>query len=101
MNKEMQAINHDMGRLAEDARVLIAATVDMAGEEIGEARKRLGEALELGKGNFGRVRDKAMQGAKAADEAMHEYPYHLLGIGVGFGALIGYLITFRWVHQRG
>ena len=31
-----------MGTLAEDARALMAATADVAGEEVGEARKRLG-----------------------------------------------------------
>ena len=101
MNKELKAVSHDMGRLAEDARVLIAATVDLAGEEVGEARERLAKALELGMGNFDRVREKAAQGAKAADEAAHEHPYHVLAIGVGIGALVGYLITFRWVCHRG
>jgi ElaB/YqjD/DUF883 family membrane-anchored ribosome-binding protein len=100
MNKEIQAVSHDMGQLAEDARVLIAATVDMAGEEVLEARKRLADALELGKGTFGRVREKAVQGAKAADEAAHEHPYEVMAIGVGIGALIGYLVAFRWACRR-
>jgi len=101
MNKELQAVSHDMGRLAEDARVLIAATVDMAGEEVGEARDRLAKALDSGMGNLGRVRKKAVQGVKAADEAAREHPYHVLAIGVGIGALVGYYITFRWVCHRG
>jgi ElaB/YqjD/DUF883 family membrane-anchored ribosome-binding protein len=100
MNKEIQAISHDMSQLAEDARVLIAATVDMAGEEVGEARKRLAEALELGKGNFGRVRARAVQGAKAADVAVHEHPYQIIGVGVGIGALLGYLVTRQWGCSR-
>jgi hypothetical protein len=33
----------------------------MAGEEVREARKRLTETLEFGQGNFGRVREKAVQ----------------------------------------
>ena len=40
-----------MGTLAEDARALMAATADVAGEKVGEARKRLAAALESGQGN--------------------------------------------------
>ena len=103
MNKQIQAVSKDLGQLAEDARVLIAATVDMAGEEIGEARDRLADALELGKDNVGRVRDSAVQKARAAGAAVHEHPYQVIGLGVGVGALIGFLVTSQissWACKR-
>jgi len=46
MNKETQAIDNDMGQLAEDARNLMAVTADVAGEKVVEARKRLAAALD-------------------------------------------------------
>ena len=95
MNKEMQAISNDVGTLAEDARALMAATADVAGEKVAEARKRLGAALESGKELYGRARDKALEGAKAADEAVHEHPYQAIGIALGLGALLGYLLARR------
>ena len=95
MDKHRQAISNDMGTLAEDARALMTATADVAGEKVGEARKRLAAALENGKEIYGRVRDKAIEGAKAADEAVHDHPYQALGIALGVGALIGYLIARR------
>jgi ElaB/YqjD/DUF883 family membrane-anchored ribosome-binding protein len=95
MNKHTEAISHDMGRLAEDARALMAATADVAGEKVEEARKRLTAALERGKEIYGRVREKAVEGAKAADEAVHEQPYQAIGIAFGVGALIGYLAARR------
>jgi ElaB/YqjD/DUF883 family membrane-anchored ribosome-binding protein len=49
MNKQTQAISNDMGTLAEDARALMAATAEVAGEKVGEARKRLAAALESAK----------------------------------------------------
>ena len=49
MSKHTQAINNDMGTLAEDARALMAATADVAGDKVGEARKRLAAALESAK----------------------------------------------------
>ena len=95
MNKEMQAISNDVGTLAEDARALMAATADVAGEKVAEARKRLGAALESGKELYGRARDKALDGAKAADEAVHEHPYQAIGVALGLGALLGYLLARR------
>jgi ElaB/YqjD/DUF883 family membrane-anchored ribosome-binding protein len=95
MNKQTQAISNDMGQLAEDARALMAATADVAGEKVGEARKRLAAALESGKEIYGRVREKAVEGAKAADEAVHEHPYQAIAIALGVGAILGYIFARR------
>lgn len=95
MSKETQAISNDMGQLAEDARALMAATADVAGEKVGEARKRLAAALERGKEICDRVKAKAVEGAKAADVAVHEHPYQAIAIGVGVGVLVGYLVGRR------
>ena len=85
-----------MGTLAEDARALMAATADVAGEKVSEARKRLAAALESGKKIFGRVKEKTVEGAKVADEVVHEHPYQAIGIAFGVGALIGYLVSRRF-----
>ena len=95
MNKETQAVRNDIGQLAEDAHALMTATADVAGEKVGEARKRLAAALESAKEIAGNVRDKAVAGAKATDQAVHEHPYQAIAIGVGVGALLGYLIARR------
>ena len=100
MSKQTQAISNDMGQLAEDARALMAATADVAGEKVGEARKRLAAALEQGKEIYGRVREKAIEGAKATDQAVHEHPYQAIAIGVGVGAVLGYLIARRCTCNR-
>jgi ElaB/YqjD/DUF883 family membrane-anchored ribosome-binding protein len=100
MSKETQAIGQDVSQLAEDARALMAATADVAGEKVGEARKRLAAALEGGKKIFGRVQEKAVEGAKAADEAVHAHPYQAIAIGVGIGALLGYFIARRSACHR-
>jgi ElaB/YqjD/DUF883 family membrane-anchored ribosome-binding protein len=95
MDKHKHAASNDMGTLAEDARALMAATVDVAGEKVGEARKRLAAALESAKEMAGNIRDKAVAGAKATDEALREHPYKAVGIALGAGALIGFLIARR------
>jgi len=95
MNKETHATTHDVGQLAEDARALMTATADVAGEKVGEARKRLAAALESAKHIAANVRDKAVAGAKVADEAVHEHPYQAIAVGVGVGVLVGYLLGRR------
>src|ERR1035437_7400340 len=80
MDKQIQATSNDMGTLADDARALIAATADVAGEKVSEARQRLAAALDSGKEMYGRFCDKAVESAKAADEAVHEHPYQAIGI---------------------
>ena len=49
MHKQAHAASNDMNTLAEDARALMEATADVAGEKVSEARKRLAAALERGK----------------------------------------------------
>lgn len=100
MSKQTQAVSDAMGTLTEDARNLMAATADVAGEKVGEARKRLAAALERGKEIADRVREKAIEGAKVADRAVHEHPYEAIGIAFGVGALIGYLATRRCSRNR-
>ena len=95
MNRQTQAISNEMGHLAEDARALMVATADVAGEKVSEARKRLSVALDRGREMYGRARERAIEGAKVADEAVHEHPYQAIAIGVGVGALLGFLITRR------
>jgi ElaB/YqjD/DUF883 family membrane-anchored ribosome-binding protein len=95
MNKPTEAISNDLGTLAEDARALMTATADVAGEKVGEARKRLAAALDSAKEMAGCVRDKAVAGAKVADKTVRENPYQAIAIGVGVGALIGYLLGRR------
>jgi ElaB/YqjD/DUF883 family membrane-anchored ribosome-binding protein len=95
MNRHTQAVSNDISTLAEDARALMAATADVAGEKVGEVRKRLAAALESGKEIYGRALDKAVEGAKGADQAVHEHPYESIGIALGVGALLGYLLARR------
>jgi len=95
MNKHKHSTTNDMGTLAEDASALIAATVDVAGDRVGAARERLAAAVEHAKEIAGRMRDKAVARAKAANEAVHEHPYQAMAISLGVGALVGFLVARR------
>jgi ElaB/YqjD/DUF883 family membrane-anchored ribosome-binding protein len=95
MDKQKRADENGMGNLADDARALMAATADVAGDKVVEARKRLAAALDSGKQIFGRVREKTVGSAKAADQVVRENPYQTLVIAVGVAVVIGYLLGRR------
>ena len=95
MNPTTPVVSHDLGQLAEDAQALMTATADVAGEKVSEARKRLAAALESAKKIGGCVRDKTVEGAKVVDQKVHENPYQAIAIGVGVGAILGYLLARR------
>ena len=89
------AVRHDARTLADDARALLEATKEIADEKVVQCRERLTEALENGQERFAMLREKAIRGAKAADEAVHEHPYHGMGVAFGIGALVGFLLARR------
>lgn len=100
MEKQTQAISNDISQLAEDARALMTATADVVGDKVGDARRRLAAELERGKDLYGQVRAKAAEGCKVTDEAIHTHPYQAIAIGVGLGAVLGYLVARRGSGAR-
>jgi len=90
-----QAVRHDAHTLVDDARAMIEATAGIADEKITEARERLTAAIERGKMTYDRVKEKALESAKAADETIRTHPYHTAGITFGIGVLVGVLVARR------
>ena len=81
--------------LMEDAQALLSATAHVAEEKVAEARKRLTAAIEKGKETWENVQEKAVAGARATDQVIRDHPYRALGVALGVGALIGYLLSRR------
>jgi ElaB/YqjD/DUF883 family membrane-anchored ribosome-binding protein len=100
MEKTTESITNEMAQIAEHARELVSATADVAGGKVTEARKRLMAALENSKEIYGCVREKAVKGAKAADDVIREHPYQAIGVALGVGAVLGFLISRRTGCQR-
>ncbi len=86
---------HEPEHLLEDAQALLSATAHVAEEKVIEARKRLSAAIEKGKEVWSTVQEKAVAGAKATDQVIRENPYKSIGIAVGVGVIIGYLLRRR------
>lgn len=83
------------GQIVEDAQALLTATANIAEEKVVAARHRLTTALQSGREVLTKVQDKAIAGAKATDETIREYPYQAMGVALGVGALLGFLVGRR------
>jgi ElaB/YqjD/DUF883 family membrane-anchored ribosome-binding protein len=88
-----EAVKHDFGSLAEDARALLVATAESTDERVTEARRRLETALNTAKGKLSDLKERAVAGAHAADTCVREYPYQSIAIAFGVGAVVGFIVT--------
>lgn len=85
--------NKIIERLAKDAEALVAATKDVAGDQVQDARKSVDSALERAKAFYGHVYDTALDGSTAVNKIVHQNSYQSIAIGVGVGAILGYFIA--------
>ena len=81
--------------IADNNQDLLAATANAAEEKVTEARNRLSAAMDAARETFGRLQEKAVDGAKATDKLIRENPYQAIGIAFGVGALVGFLLSRR------
>ncbi|MEO6052600.1 MAG: DUF883 family protein [Chthoniobacterales bacterium] len=95
MSKRKKTVSKYVETLTDDARELLAATSDNAGEHVKEARKRLSDALDNGREIYDQVRERAAQGVKYADESLHENPYTPIAIAFVLGAIVAFLLSRR------
>ena len=81
--------------LVEDAEGLLAATAHVAEEKVADARRRLNAAIERGRETWDNIQDRAVAGAKVTDRMIRDNPYRSLGIALGLGVVLGYLLNRR------
>jgi ElaB/YqjD/DUF883 family membrane-anchored ribosome-binding protein len=93
--KNLNRVGNDMETLAEDARAFMAATAHVAGDKVEEARKRLEDVLGNGGELYDGLRNRAVRGAKVADETVREHTYSVIGMAIGAGLLLGFLAAHR------
>jgi len=67
----------------------------MSKHTIEDAPQAIGALVEQGKELAGNFRDQAIASAKAAHKAVQKHPYKAIGIAVGVGAVLGFLLARR------
>jgi ElaB/YqjD/DUF883 family membrane-anchored ribosome-binding protein len=101
MSKQTQEVRDDINVLAEDARALMAATANVAEEQVVQARQRLAAALKRGQKVYDRVRDEAVAELEATNQTVHEHPYPVIGLAFGAGVVLGCLASRRGSRNGG
>ena len=85
----------DFKVVVHDAEALLKATAGEVGEKARDARARLSASLQNCKASLHKLEEKAVAGAKVADQAIREHPYQSIGLAFGVGLLIGVLVGRR------
>ncbi len=85
-------LKQDVRTVIEDAEALLGATTDQAGERVKELRGRLAAALERARATCGDLEAKAAEQAKKADHVIRAHPYESIGIALGIGLLVGWML---------
>ena len=93
MKKHNYTISNAMNTLTDDARDLVNATSTVAEEKVEEARKRLDATLRQGKEIYDSIRETTVESVEALEKTARKHPYQAIAIGIGIGALIGYLFA--------
>jgi ElaB/YqjD/DUF883 family membrane-anchored ribosome-binding protein len=71
------------------------ADMNESTEKLAELRERLSTAIESAKAAAKRLEERTVAAAKATDECIREHPYQTLGLALGLGVLVGFLIGRR------
>ena len=89
----------DLRVVISDAEELLQMTANEAGESAAGLRHRVQQRMNQAKAELVHLQVTAVTKAKAAghatDEFVHQNPWKAVGIGAGFGLLIGMLISRR------
>ncbi len=78
-----------------EAEQALANAGDSADDKLAEIRDRLQSVIADSKSALGRFRKTAADQARKADALVRSHPYQSIGIALGVGALIGYLVSSR------
>ena len=83
----------DVKVVMHDLEEMIKATAGDMSDKAREMRARLNASLVSAREACGRLEDKAVAGARAADKVIRDHPYESIGIAFGVGLLIGVLVS--------
>ncbi|MEO6183896.1 MAG: DUF883 domain-containing protein [Verrucomicrobiota bacterium] len=85
----------DLRMVAADTEELIKATSGELAEKTRDVRERLKLVLEDAKATCGKLEEQAAEGFRATDRVIRKNPYSSIGIALGAGLLLGFLLKRR------
>ena len=91
-DKKRKDLANELRGIADDAQGLVENAGEHVAQKTEELKARLTDALELAKNMGKKIQEQAVVGAKATDKVIRANPYEAVGVALGVGVLIGYLI---------
>jgi ElaB/YqjD/DUF883 family membrane-anchored ribosome-binding protein len=89
----------DLKLVIADAEELLKLTAGQVGDRAAEMRMRMQARMEQAKADLTTLQEMAVvrvkDAGKAADDYVHDNPWHAVGIAAGVGVLLGMLISRR------
>jgi ElaB/YqjD/DUF883 family membrane-anchored ribosome-binding protein len=90
--KTREQLAEELRALTKDAEALIESSGDELLQQTQELQQKLKGAMDLLGVSAENIGEKAKAGAKAADRVIRANPYAAIGVALGAGLLVGYLI---------
>ncbi len=91
-DKKRNDLATELRGIADDAQGLAENAGEQVAEKTEKLKARLADALELAKNLGQKIQVQAVAGAKATDKVIRANPYQAVGVALGVGVLVGYLI---------
>ena len=95
IEESTEKLLQDLKEVVRDGEELLRAGAEELGERGSAAREKLVAALEIAKETQRRLQERAVAGAKAADNYIRSKPYQAIGVAFGVGMLLGLLASRR------
>ena len=93
IEQSTEKLLQDLKAVVRDGEALLRAGAADLSERGMAARERLAAALEVAKDTRRKLEEKAVEGVKATDRYIREYPYQSLGVAFGIGMLLGVMVN--------
>ena len=88
-----QKLLHELKSIVHQAEELLKGEAGELNGKNQEAVGKLSAALDTAKATYLKVQEKTIAGAKRTDTLIRDNPYQSLGIALGVGVLVGYLVA--------
>lgn len=95
IEQSTEKLLQDLKEVVRDGEELLRAGAEDLSERGAAAREKLAGALEVARETQRRLQQKALDGAKAADNFIRTKPYQAIGVAFGVGMLLGLLASRR------
>src|SRR5579872_3722548 len=87
IERSTEKLLQDLKEVVRDGEELLRAGAEDLGERGAVAKEKLAAALEVARETQRRLQERAIAGAKAADNFIRTKPYQAMGIAFGVGML--------------